>query len=276
MAVEPGEWLRLKEMPVRLPDELWSESGPGARSAELTPLYVLRHVGPHSAGRRTAHDFWELLFVFRGTGSLQTDSGELELRKDRAVLIPPGLAHCERSAGVMDNLWVGLAGRRLESWSGGAVAAANPEFGGLLEQLWLRAQRAYGSAGPELDGLTLAFFGCFWRVHTEPASPDADIIDAAALYVGRHYAEPLTVGELAGRFGYSEGHFHRAFRRRTGQTPLQFLTQVRLKQAVHLLQATTLSAKEVARRCGYADPLYFSRIFQKSFGCGPREYRGRG
>ena len=64
------------------------------------------------------------------------------------------------------------------------------------------------------------------------------------------------------------------FKKETGLTPLQYLTDRRLENA-----ASTLSTylgkgniSETARLCGFGDPLYFSRLFKKKYGVSPRSY----
>ncbi len=103
--------------------------------------------------------------------------------------------------------------------------------------------------------------------------PGGDLIDKAARYLSRRYAEPITVSQLANRFGVSEGHFYRRFKARTGQSPLAFLTGVRLQHAVRWLTTSTLPAGKIARMVGYRDPLYFSRLIHKHLGRTPREVR---
>lgn len=84
-------------------------------------------------------------------------------------------------------------------------------------------------------------------------------------------AETLpSVRELAEDMGYSVNHFTRLFRQRTGTTPKQYLLTRRLAQARGLL-AEGLPVQQAARRCGFDDPLYFSRLFKQLFGVPPSQ-----
>ena len=51
--------------------------------------------------------------------------------------------------------------------------------------------------------------------------------------------------------------------------------QYRIGCACELLERTAMSVTEIALAVGYSDPAYFSRVFQRSEGCSPREYRSR-
>jgi len=59
----------------------------------------------------------------------------------------------------------------------------------------------------------------------------------------------------------------------TGTTPKQFILQKRINNAETLLQNKQYNIKEIAQIIGYDNPLYFSRIFQRTKGISPSEYR---
>ena len=65
------------------------------------------------------------------------------------------------------------------------------------------------------------------------------------------------------------------FTKELGRSFVSYLTDVRLKKAVRLLEDTDDSIQEIAFACGFREPNYFSRIFRKKYGLSPREYRAR-
>lgn len=81
------------------------------------------------------------------------------------------------------------------------------------------------------------------------------------------------VEQLAEMAGLSKYHFIRLFKRHTGVTPLEFLTKVRMRQAVALLRETELTVDEVAKEVGYAGSSYFIKVFHKWVGFTPGELR---
>ncbi|MEO7455329.1 MAG: helix-turn-helix domain-containing protein, partial [Gemmatimonadaceae bacterium] len=68
--------------------------------------------------------------------------------------------------------------------------------------------------------------------------------------------------------------FARRVARATGMSPVQFLQRVRVERAVELLETTTLSVEEIARRVGYAEPTTLRRLLRREAGALPRELRG--
>lgn len=256
-----------------LPAELWARNGMGARSRELTPRYVHRYCGPHQAPGPSAHPFWEFLYIFHGQGRLHA-AGVTPLAADTACLIPAGLPHREEAAERVDTLWVALEGTRLRHLDATRVlAVAAAELTPAVEALWQQTQRPYGLIGAELDGLTRTILGRFLRRVAEERTRGADTIDEAADHLSQHFDAAINITRLAARYGYSPGHFHRSFKRRTGQTPNQFLTAVRIRHAWRWLKQSALPVERIAELVGYSDPLYFSRVFRKTTGRSPTAVR---
>ncbi|MEV4559666.1 AraC family transcriptional regulator [Kitasatospora sp. NPDC049285] len=92
---------------------------------------------------------------------------------------------------------------------------------------------------------------------------------------------PMSVGEHARRAGMTVAELRRAVRTVGATSPKEYLLTVRLNEAKQLLAASELPVAVVARRVGYQDPAYFTRIFTRRVGVAPtvfraREYRGDG
>ncbi|MEV7276452.1 AraC family transcriptional regulator [Streptomyces sp. NPDC093111] len=88
----------------------------------------------------------------------------------------------------------------------------------------------------------------------------------------------LTVAEHAARHGMTAAELRTAVRRAAGCSPKDYLLTVRLGRAKELLAGTDLPVAAVARRVGYDDPAYFSRLFTRRVGTAPirfREQQGR-
>jgi len=90
-----------------------------------------------------------------------------------------------------------------------------------------------------------------------------------------HYAERLTVDELAKSSGMSVRSFSQSFRNHFGLTPNLYLRHVRLMVATELLSTTELPVGVVACRVGYYDQSHFANDFRRFLKMTPREYRGR-
>lgn len=70
-------------------------------------------------------------------------------------------------------------------------------------------------------------------------------------------------------------YFSKLFKQETGENFIEYLTEVRLRNARELLKDSGLSIKVICVESGYSDPNYFSRIFKKYEGVTPSEFRER-
>ena len=67
--------------------------------------------------------------------------------------------------------------------------------------------------------------------------------------------------------------FARAFRRRYGRSPGEYLRECRLERAAGLLRDRRLSLADIAARAGFVDQSHFTRSFRRGFGCTPGAWR---
>lgn len=95
----------------------------------------------------------------------------------------------------------------------------------------------------------------------------------AISYIHDNPTRHIDVDELLLKSGMGKSAFFQAFRQLTGTSPARYADRVRLEHARDLLLGTDWSVEQVAARCGYEDPFYFSRCFRKEFGLSPRKYR---
>jgi len=95
-------------------------------------------------------------------------------------------------------------------------------------------------------------------------------VNRAITHIRSHYAEPLSVQELAGRARMSSASLHRHFKAVTSLSPVQYQKRVRLQEARSLLLASGLDAGTVALRVGYESVSQFTREYGRLFGAPPR------
>lgn len=63
------------------------------------------------------------------------------------------------------------------------------------------------------------------------------------------------------------------FKKETGETISDYTQKLRLEKAKNLLRTTNLNLNEIAAQVGYSDPKHFSKLFKKTFGIRPQDYR---
>lgn len=82
----------------------------------------------------------------------------------------------------------------------------------------------------------------------------------------------LSVEGMSKDLGISRTHLHRKLKALTGQSPVDFIRTIRMKQAAYLLSTGKLSVSEVGYKVGYNTPSYFSSCFSAHFGVSPTQY----
>jgi two-component system response regulator YesN len=106
-----------------------------------------------------------------------------------------------------------------------------------------------------------------------PATAGQTLSDRVLDWLGRHFAEAVTLEHAATTLGASTSAITKALKRETGQSFLAHLHRLRLLEAKDLLATSALTIYQVAERCGYYDPSHFHRRFRREFAMGPREFR---
>ncbi len=92
-------------------------------------------------------------------------------------------------------------------------------------------------------------------------------------HIETNYHLDITGQTLADEFNFVPSHISTIFKKFYHMSPTDFLTKTRVKEAEKLIRNTDLPFKYIARSVGYANPLYFSKVFKKQIGISPSEYR---
>ena len=93
------------------------------------------------------------------------------------------------------------------------------------------------------------------------------------IFIAQHYMQPLTLTDLCVHAHYSSSRLRSIFAEETGLSPMQYLHAVRLNHAKTLLRNSSASIGYIAEKSGFPNVSYFFRVFQRSEGITPAEYR---
>lgn len=95
-------------------------------------------------------------------------------------------------------------------------------------------------------------------------------------YIYEHYAEAVTLEDIAGSANISRSEAGRCFNTYMGCSPMEALIQHRLRTAHSLLNDMTLTLQEISYSCGFNSVNYFSRQFRHIYGYAPSQTRTLG
>lgn len=109
--------------------------------------------------------------------------------------------------------------------------------------------------------------------HTLVGRDAEEIVEYTVLYMREHYMDEIDIGAYSASMGFTSAYLTKIFNKYKGDTPLKFLTDLRIQEAKQLLTNTSLPVREVGDRVGYPDQFHFSKTFRKLTGMNPTAYR---
>ena len=99
------------------------------------------------------------------------------------------------------------------------------------------------------------------------------LIEKAIAYLEQHAHSEISAAEVARSAFVSISTLSHTFKKQTGMSLSEYVTQIRIETACELLRTTTGNLSRIAFTVGFQDPAYFSRIFKKTIGLTPLLYR---
>jgi YesN/AraC family two-component response regulator len=107
----------------------------------------------------------------------------------------------------------------------------------------------------------------------EHPTPIHQKVSEIAQYINQHYAEQISLSSISKSFFMSPYYLSRAFNKVTGFTFIEYLNNVRIKEAQKLLRESRLSASSIAEKVGFGSIAHFGRVFKTITDQSPLHYR---
>ncbi len=220
-----------------------------------------------------SHKRYEIMHYTSGNGIMWTEMGELDFSPGTVIIMPPNTLHGSVSTqefvnisieGDFDNLFLFDRPTVIEG-------SESSDGGQLVRMIW---ENRYGTE-TYLHALCIAYAGFLLqkiKIENEMISCINGIMRKIS---DRAFDPEINVTEILKQSGFSEDYIRAAFKRETGKTPIEFLTERRIRQACYLIDVygQSLLLSEIAEMCGYTDYIYFSKKFKEIMGVAPRSYR---
>lgn len=187
-----------------------------------------------------------------------------------------------RALATLEELWSGMA----------AMALPIPQVLHTARRIDLQVNRLFdghgSDGGAEPEWLSAGSHSRLLRVLKQrmeqavkrslrqaEAQTDREDINAIIQYIHGHLSENITLKAMAQLVNMDENYVSVLFRRKTGETLINFIQQCRVERAKKLLLETELSIPEINEQAGFNNENYFFRIFKRWTGETPGKYRSR-
>lgn len=108
---------------------------------------------------------------------------------------------------------------------------------------------------------------------TEKTEVNSFIVNTALKYLETHFAEKLSLSEVAEKIYVSQWYLSKLLNKYTEKNFYDLVNQVRIKKAKQLLKDPALRIGEISEMVGFVDVSHFSRIFKKTENISPKDYR---
>ncbi len=230
---------------------------------------------------------YQLIYLWRGRGQFHFASGTQWIQQGQMVLFRPGeTQHYSYFAGDQaQSYWIHFSGIGCEELLAGCGLCGQTVFdvgpcvefteliGRIIREFQLQQpQYVLNCRGYFLQLLAIAARRVEQhRSRRDPRKYERLIPVIEAMHNECH--DSRGAAEYAAMCHLSVSRFLHLFKQYTGTSPHLYKTGIRMEKARELLNSTTLSIAEISRIVGYADPLYFSRIFKQAVGMAPSVYR---
>jgi len=264
---------------------------------------------PDWTARENHHrDFFSLYLTRHGRGVHVIDGRSFVVARGDVYVMAPGMAHhftdvhqlvfdtVHFQAGILDErerqvlaATPGFAALFFAAdWDSGAQREGRllhllPDAALRIGEIWDGVHREWATGTPE--GALLARFG-FLRLlvelsrerasspRREPVPPARDSSAAAALRIlEAEFTQPLRIARLADAVFLSPDRFTEVFKESVGRTPRDYLTHLRVRHAIGLLQSSDLPVERIAKESGFVDGPHLARMLRRETGLAPREIR---
>ena len=206
------------------------------------------------------HNFGQFLFPLQGSLDIQTKWQELNLNSDYCFYLPPNLNHNYRSKDRNEFLILDIPLAFLPGDTSSMHIRLDKQWAS-IRYLLLEEARCQEKPSSLVD---LTRYVTNKLQISQPPSID---------YIHKHFKEPISLETLAKIEHYHPVYYSTWFKQKTGKSPKDYISELRLREAKYLLISTAWSMTRISEEIGFENSSSFTRWFVKSEGIPPKQYR---
>lgn len=257
------------------------------------PIYTSVQSGREILIKPHYHSAGEILLVQNGTIRLLTGTAYHTFSKGDIIFLPPSVIH-EASSLTPDAAILGIVyefslidladlhlnfqqlfSRQKRSYY--LISSDAPDYEELCSHID-SIRKSYGNFSPGNRLKIVSHLLLIMEILIRSFSLDENSEKYRKLqpvldYIEEHYQEKIQLSELSRLIPVCNDRLIRLFREVTGQTPIAYITYLRIEAAIKLLSQSELSTAEIAERTGFKSDTYMIRVFKQKLNVTPGKYR---
>ena len=231
-------------------------------------------------------DHYLIHYIISGKGFYRVGGRCFELRAGDCFLVYPNteVVYYAANDDPWEYAWVGFTGSdasmilKATDFSPEKPWIPAVPYGDSIHRQILHIYDARGNEfehAAEMTGRLYTMLALFMHgaSHTGTQNSANSYVQKGIEFISSNYSYAITVEDIADYVGVSRSHLFRSFEAVVGQSPKEYLTEFRMKQACYLLEHSDLSITAIANSLGFDNSLYFSKTFHKQKGMSPKEFR---
>ena len=222
-----------------------------------------------------SHSDYEIIYYLFGEGVLKTEKGNIPYTPGTMVIVPPNVMHGSTSDSGFKNICVSSNFKHILNFSEPVVLTDNEKQEGRV-----LAEFIYENRFQNND-----FLSSLCETYVLFLLTTLKIDDNISIAIKRIISEisnnaydyEFNLKSVLLKSGYAEDYIRNQFKQKTGKTPTQFLTEIRINRARFLIDIfkDNYSMSQIAEQCGFINYIHFSKCFKRVTGCSPNEYKKR-
>lgn len=246
------------------------------------------------------HDFLSCHYIVSGHCKYQINDQIYTVHKDDIIIINPGVPHCHLVEGETQDATIFLLGideLYIKGYPKNFIPICNSiiplrkyqqELYNCYHEIVLTQEKKDVAWPLMAKVLSLEFLVLLLKeLSPQNSSTIQDyfqlksydkqtIAQTITTYFQENYMKKISVEEIARSSYLSTTYITKIYKEVTGDTPINYLINLRMEKAMEILQEGHFSIQDVAKKVGYDDPYYFSKLFKKRFGLSPSSYKRGG
>lgn len=246
-------------------------------------FFGIIHAHSHYYTRRSEINSFELRYTLSGHGILEYEGKTYQLSPGKGFIIDCRKPHYYRTNGKewvctvlgIDGAYVREIYSEIESTT--PVIFDKYQFSRLksyqYELLRLCQNRNILTKYLISNRLNTLITHLLFKINEQKTSQHNKISEQVLQYLNDHSSEQINLTQLAENLYISRSNLFTAFKQATGDTPYQYLQNIRIKKAQVLLKISSKSIEEIAWEVGFRDVSHFTQTFKKYIGITPLKYR---